>query len=825
MHQDSPVVASSANLLEKECTELQEFSNLKTCSVIELHESENIETGEKSIEAPPFSPLTPLLTKKRFVAGPYTSPAIASPGDDLKINDAVATSPGDGLKVNDAMLACENNYLSSGASSPLPPMSPETAELFKTLNSNGLDYDSDDSVADPNYTAINDSSSSSSVDSTKNLNREQRNYIEITQNQNDPNDAPIAEMATINDIASTSTDIDVQTNENLEGRQRKGRKRKYGGLSRKERTEKKYKNLPYVNTKNVLIEPKKFLDYDCSCIRKCKELVPVEKRLKEFQKFYELGSYNAQSMYLAACVKEQPVKRSYVSTNTSNISKKKKYSRLYFLQGIQVCRDMFIKTLQTTPKRVNTSLCKMRSDDGLVDRRGTQGGHNKISPDVELFLINIIKKLPKYVSHYRRNEYGDAKFLKPDMTFPKVYRLYCEEAQAAGIPSVSYDKAKQVFLTKFNLRTKKLKKDTCNRCDSFHNKIKEVSEEDKHQIALDHDTHLQLAKSLQNLMKSDLCLAKNDPFIETITFDLQKTLPLPRIPTNIVFYKRQLWVYNLGVHTGTNDQAYCYVWVEGEAGRGSQEVGSCLLKHTFENLKPNVKKLILWSDSCGGQNRNIKLVLILKALLNDHPSLEEISFRFLESGHSFLPNDNDFAKIECALKLHQRIYLPEDYIHIMKHCKKNKPLQVHRMENTDFVTSSELESIITNRKKAVDGTKVSWLKTKEIVLKKNEMFTIYMRSSYEEEFKEVNIKKNSRGRQKHITKLLLKPMWPTGKAIPGPKLKDLKSLLHLIPNDAKGFYQTLTSDENILDDVDGFSGEIDFQIETDTLVSDEENVD
>lgn len=68
-------------------------------------------------------------------------------------------------------------------------------------------------------------------------------------------------------------------------------------------------------------------------------------------------------------------------------------------------------------------------------------------------------------------------------------------------------------------------------------------------------------------------------------------------------------------------------------------------------------------------------------------------------------------------------------------------------------------------------------------------------------------------------------MWPTGKAIPGPKLKDLKSLLHLIPNDAKGFYQTLTSDENILDDVDGFSGEIDFQIETDTLVSDEENVD
>lgn len=135
----------------------------------------------------------------------------------------------------------------------------------------------------------------------------------------------------------------------------------------------------------------------------------------------------------------------------------------------------------------------MRSDVGLVDRRGTQGGQNKISPDVELFMINIIKKLltRTYVSHYRRNEYGDAKFLKPDMTFPKLYKLYSEEAEAAGVPSVSYDKAKQIFLTKFNIRTKKLKKDTCNRCDSFNNQIKEVSEKDKHQVALDHDTNLQ----------------------------------------------------------------------------------------------------------------------------------------------------------------------------------------------------------------------------------------------------------------------------------------------------------------------------------------------
>lgn len=88
------------------------------------------------------------------------------------------------------------------------------------------------------------------------------------------------------------------------------------------------------------------------------------------------------------------------------------------------------------------------------------------------------------------------------------------------------------------------------------------------------------------------------------------------------------------------------MWVEEESGRGAQEVGSCLIKYILERVDNNVKRLILWSDSCGGQNRNIKLTLMLKAILNDHPTIEQINIRFLESGHSFLPNDTDFGKIE-----------------------------------------------------------------------------------------------------------------------------------------------------------------------------------
>lgn len=204
---------------------------------------------------------------------------------------------------------------------------------------------------------------------------------------------------------------------------------------------------------------------------------------------------------------------------------------------------------------------------------------------------------------------------------------------------------------------------------------------------------------------------------------------------------------------------------------------------------------------------------MLKALLNVHPTLEEIKMRFLESGHSFLPNDTDFSKIECALKRQQRIYTPEDYMEIMKGCKRNK-MFVNKMKMEDFLSTTKLEKNITNRKKTVDGEKVSWLSTKEIMIRKEEMYIIYMRNDLDEEYKKINIKKNVRGRPNfQISMEIMEPLWPNGKPVPEAKVKDLKSILHLIPKDSHNFYVKLVGDSTIDDDLEGFSGNLDFEIE------------
>lgn len=86
-------------------------------------------------------------------------------------------------------------------------------------------------------------------------------------------------------------------------------------------------------------------------------------------------------------------------------------------------------------------------------------------------------------------------------------------------------------------------------------------------------------------------------------------------------------------------KGYFNVWVEGTAGRVAQEVASCVKKRVLSECE-NVEELVLWADHCGGQNRKIKMAVMLKHILQNHPTLKKITLRFPIPGHSFLPNDS-----------------------------------------------------------------------------------------------------------------------------------------------------------------------------------------
>ncbi|XP_030751319.1 uncharacterized protein LOC115878842 [Sitophilus oryzae] len=368
-----------------------------------------------------------------------------------------------------------------------------------------------------------------------------------------------------------------------------------------------------------------------------------------------------------------------------------------------------------------------------------------------------------------------------------MYELYIEDKN----PKVSFQFFKNVFYKHFNLRRKPPIKDTCNKCDMYSAQLNNSQDENQQLVLKEqHDTHFENAKLARDQLNKDFKEAKKNPLIETLCYDMQKVLGLPKLPTNIVYYKRQLSIFNEGVHSGSTNTPYCFLWKEGMAGRGAQEVGSCVKKFIDVHLNKGVNELILWSDSCGGRNSNIKIVLMLKAVLMQHPTLNKIYFKYLESGHSFLPNDTDFGQIERALKNQVRIYTLHDFRSVIGNCKKHNKFIINLMEPDDFYSTENLENQILNRKMTINKEKVNWLKTKIIKLEKSKPDSIFFCESHSSEdnnFKELNIAKSVRSKKNSLNPQKLKVLYPRGKPISKKKWDDIKTLLKFLPKDTIEF--------------------------------------
>lgn len=92
--------------------------------------------------------------------------------------------------------------------------------------------------------------------------------------------------------------------------------------------------------------------------------------------------------------------------------------------------------------------------------------------------------------------------------------------------------------------------------------------------------------------------------------------------------------------------------------------------------------------------------------------------------------------------------------------------------------------------------KISWLNAREINFNKGENYLFRIKESFtEDEGMIVDIKSKTKSQECFYE--LLVPLWPNGKPISLPKLKDLCSLLPLIPKDCQEFYHNLHSAPNI----------------------------
>lgn len=345
---------------------------------------------------------------------------------------------------------------------------------------------------------------------------------------------------------------------------------------------------------------------------------------------------------------------------------------------VQVCKLAFISLHGVTEGRIRRLCNLLLEGQSPCDKRGKNPKHNVIPGNVCQKIHSHIESFPKKRTHYagKQIEYLDARldvktmnslFMQSNPNLPVKYEFYLK-----------------YFKENFRLRFGRPQVDTCIKCEELSIKIKSASlgEAAKRTSVAELMVHKRRAKKFYSKLQqiSDVCKAEDDSV--GICFDYMQNMPMPHIPVQDVFYLRQLWLYCFGVHNLKTERTKLYLYHEGKAKKGANEVCSILKKYIDSCVGDHVRKLYLFSDGCPGQNKNNTLVRFCLALV-DTGRFDKVVHHFPIRGHSFLPNDRSFGTIKKKLRKYDRVYTPEQYQEIIK--SASSKFDVEKIEAEDIL--------------------------------------------------------------------------------------------------------------------------------------------
>lgn len=273
---------------------------------------------------------------------------------------------------------------------------------------------------------------------------------------------------------------------------------------------------------------------------------------------------------------------------------------------------------------------------------------------------------------------------------------------------------RSIFCNDYNLSFFKPKKDQCASCRKF--KYSTLEE----QLLMEEDNYENMEIIHQSFIAKDIdnTLVKNSTIYIVASFDLQSTLQIPSSDVSLMYYSRKLSMYHLTVYESCPPyNAHCFTWTEINGKRGSNEIGSCLLKW-FISLPKDITNVTLYSDTYGGQNRNHNIMaLMIYIVQTSH--IEQIEHTFLESSHTMMEVDSIHSAIENA-KIHVPVFDVQDWLTMFKTDKSNwnrnkdrRPYSVGVLIYNDFFNLNKLSStMIKNKTTDVNNKKFNWLKVK-----------------------------------------------------------------------------------------------------------------
>lgn len=392
-----------------------------------------------------------------------------------------------------------------------------------------------------------------------------------------------------------------------------------------------------------------------------------------------------QDVYLQSLVDHHEVKKHRPRKEEPRVRQSTfSYHVMRGSQKVPVCQKAFLSLHSVSEKRLRRLQGLLRGGDTPKELRGQAPRPNFEISAIEINrMVEHIKSFPTKTYHYssRENTYLDAR-----LNVTKMHELFCIKHPDTRI---KYEYFLRYFKENFDLKFGRPQIDTCITCEQLGVKIKSPTLNDNAKRAATAELllHKARAKKFYKKMREVEIMCTSNNHIRGICFDFMQNLPLPEVPVQDVFYLRQLWVYVFGVHDLGSSRAQMFVYHEGEAKKGANDVCSMLLQYIEETVPAEVTELHCFCDGCAGQNKN-HTVLRFFLTLAARKRFNKIFLYFPERGHSYLPCDRDFGLIKRKVRRADRVYVPDEY-HAMILAARKDPFTVKVLRPKDVKDFSQ----------------------------------------------------------------------------------------------------------------------------------------
>lgn len=424
----------------------------------------------------------------------------------------------------------------------------------------------------------------------------------------------------------------------------------------------------------------------CSrCVKKCLTQLEEQNCLDVFQKFYNIATKNQQDLYLQGLIDVVEVQQRRPRPDVTNKEQRSASFSYHILVGTerkQVCFHAFLSVFSVTEKRVRRIRNLKLLGQTPEDKRGKKVSHS-LPVEVHSLVDDHIKSFPLKETHYKGKK---TYYLSPQLNIKKMWKLYLEKHPDIR-PKVSQTFFWQYYKENFNYPFGRPQVDVCSTCEQLNMKVKSSSLNNvaKRAAVAELLVHKNRSKkfytSLQHEQSEE---GKNENHILALAFDYMKTISIPKLPVQELYYMRQLSVNCFGIHNLKSNDTTLFLYHEGIARKGPNEVCSFLNEY-LKSVSTHYTELRLFSDNCAGQNKNQAMSRFC-LYLTDSGRFQKVTQYFPVRGHSFLPCDRDFGIISKALKRQDRIFTVHEITEIiLQSSSRFSKFTVHEITSPEII--------------------------------------------------------------------------------------------------------------------------------------------